>query len=209
MKKALLATFIIAISFTAFLHREGLLSVVQDLEKESVSMPITTALLLIALKAVSAPLGFPGTPLTLLSGSLFGKLLGTVIALIGNTLGASFAFLLSRYILRDFIREKFELRYPRIKEYDQKIEQKALATVIALRLIPLFPFNALNFMLGLTSIPFGKYVIGSFIGMIPGTFAFAYFGESLRMLSPVNIALAIMGIVLLTYLGKLYARKFS
>lgn len=172
-------------------------------------MPLATALLLIGLKAVSAPLGFPGTPLTLLSGSLFGKFLGTIIALIGNTLGASLAFLLSRYVLRDFVRGKFESRYPRIKEYDQKIEQKALATVIATRLIPLFPFNALNFMLGLTGVPFRKYVIGSFIGMIPGTFAFVYFGESLRMLSPINIALAVIGIVSLTYLGRLYARKFS
>jgi uncharacterized membrane protein YdjX (TVP38/TMEM64 family) len=181
---------------------------VQNLEQESVTMPFVSALILIGLKAISAPLGFPGTPLTLLAGSLFGNLLGTIIALIGNTIGASLAFLLSRYVLRDYVQKKFESTNPRIKAYDQKIKEKAVTTVIALRLIPLFPFNALNFMLGITSIPFRKYFIGSFIGMIPGTFAFVYFGESLRMLSPLNIALAITGIVLLTYLGKIYEKRF-
>jgi uncharacterized membrane protein YdjX (TVP38/TMEM64 family) len=208
MKKVLLVIFIVALSSVIFIYREEFLLFVQNLEQESVTMPFVSALILIGLKAISAPLGFPGTPLTLLAGSLFGNLLGTIIALIGNTIGASLAFLLSRYVLRDYVQKKFESTNPRIKAYDQKIKEKAVTTVIALRLIPLFPFNALNFMLGITSIPFRKYFIGSFIGMIPGTFAFVYFGESLRMLSPLNIALAITGIVLLTYLGKIYEKRF-
>ncbi len=208
MKKIILLIVVLALSFTIFIYRAEFLLFVQNLEKESMSMPVLTAFILICMKALSAPLGFPGTPLTLLSGSLFGYIWGTIIALIGNTIGASLAFLLSRYMLRDYMRKKFELKYPRIREYDEKIRKRAFSTVIALRLIPLFPFNALNFMLGITSIPFKKYVVGSFIGMIPGTFLFVYFGESLRMLSPINIGFAIIGIVLLTYLGRLYEKKF-
>ena len=60
----------------------------------------------------------------------------------------------------------------------------------------------------ITNIKIKDYVIGSFVGMIPGTFLFVYFGESLRMLSPLNIALAILGIIVLTYLGRIYERKF-
>ena len=208
MKKLILLVLVGSLSLVLFLHREEVLSWVAAIEHESMTMPLASALILILLKSVSAPLGFPGTPLTLLSGSLFGHVFGTIIALVGNTIGASLAFLLARYVLRDYMVKKFWTKYPRIKEYDQKLKEKGLSTVIALRLIPLFPFNALNFLLGVTSIPFKKYVIGSFVGMIPGTFLFVYFGESLRMLSGLNILLAILGICVLTFLGRQFEKRF-
>ena len=208
MKKVIVAATVLLISITLFANRSQVLEWIMTLEKESMSMPLMSALILIGLKSISAPLGFPGTPLTLIAGSLFGNIFGTIIALIGNTIGATLAFLLSRYVLRDYITNKFGSKYPRIGEYDQKIKEKGFTTVIALRLIPLFPFNALNFLLGITSISLHKYVIGSFIGMIPGTFLFVYFGESLRMLSPTNIFFAVVGIFILTYLGRLFEKKF-
>lgn len=208
MKKIIIALLVVAVSLTLFLNKASVILWVSTLEQKSMSMPLMSALILIGLKSVSAPLGFPGTPLTLLSGSLFGNIYGTLVALIGNTIGASLAFLLARYVLRDYMVKKFWSKYPNMEKYDQKLKDKGLATVVALRLIPLFPFNALNFMLGITAIPFKKYVLGSFVGMIPGTFLFVYFGGSLRMLSPLNIGLAILGIIVLTYLGKLFEKRF-
>jgi uncharacterized membrane protein YdjX (TVP38/TMEM64 family) len=208
MKKIILS-LIIGMSLTGFVYYAEIMASLVAFEKQSMEMPITASFILIALKTISAALGLPGTPLTLLSGSLFGKFFGTVIALIGNTLGAALAFLLSRYVFRDYVEKNILPRYPKMKEYDDKLHRKGFATVVALRVIPLFPFNALNFLFGVTSVPFKQYIIGSFVGMIPGTFIFVYFGESLRMLSLFNIILAVLGIMVLTYLGRKYEKHFS
>ena len=117
--------------------------------------------------------------------------------------------MLARYIFKDYVQARIVSKHPLLQKYEQKIEKRALQTVIILRLIPLFPFNALNFILGVTKIPLQKYVLGSFLGMIPGTFLFVYFGGSLRALSLPNILLAITGIVFLTYIGKKYEKRKS
>lgn len=207
MKKIILIVVILGISIATFIYRDNFFAFVSHLESLSVGKPLLTATILILLKTFTAPIGFPGTPLTLLTGSLLGNFFGTIIALIGNTLGATLTFLISRYILRDYVQTKIISKHPIIKEYEDRLENHALSTVIILRLIPLFPFNALNFLLGVTNIPLKKYIIGSFVGMIPGTFLFVYLGESFRMLSFVNIISAVGGIILLTYLGKKYMKK--
>lgn len=209
MKKIILGLIVVGLSLTGFVYYSEIMESLLAFEKQSMEMPIVTSFILIGLKTISAVLGLPGTPLTLLSGSLFGKFLGTIVALIGNTLGAALAFLLSRYVFRDYVEKNILPKYPKMKEYDEKLQRKGFSTVIALRLIPLFPFNALNFLFGVTSVPFKQYVVGSFIGMIPGTFIFVYFGQSLRMLSIFNITLAVLGIVVLTYLGRKYEKHFS
>jgi uncharacterized membrane protein YdjX (TVP38/TMEM64 family) len=206
--KILIIIGVAGLSFIAFFNKEELLSLLIAFEKQSMEMPIVAAIILILLKIVAATLGLPGTPLTLLAGSLFGNFFGTIIAIIGNTLGATSAFLLARYILRDYVTNNILTKYPKIKSYDDNMATKGLSTVIALRLIPLFPFNALNFLFGVTSIPLKKYILGSFVGMIPGTIVYVYFGDSLRMLSPFNIVCAIFGILLLTYLGKYFEKRF-
>ncbi|PIP61029.1 hypothetical protein COW99_06255 [Candidatus Roizmanbacteria bacterium CG22_combo_CG10-13_8_21_14_all_38_20] len=201
-KKILVLIAVLSVSLTLFVYKSEILLLIQNLKEISIQKPLFTALVLILSKTVLTPLGFPGTPLTLLSGSLFGKFFGTVIALIGNTLGATLAFLFSRYVFREYVQNKVLPKYPRILKYEKRFEQKALATVVLLRLIPVFPFNGLNFLLGVLNIPLRKYVFASFIGMIPGTALFVYFGESLGSMSLVNILIAIGGILLLTYIGK-------
>lgn len=207
MKKIILAILFLIVFIIAFENRIEFINFAQSLEEKSLNNPFITATILISLKTISAPLGFPGTPLTLLSGSLFGNFLGTIVALIGNTLGATIAFLISRYLLREYVQNKFIMNSKLIKKYEDRLEKKPLAVVITLRLIPLFPFNALNFLLGVTNIPLRDYVVGSFVGMIPGTFMFVYFGDSIRALSWINIVFAMVGIILLTYLGKLYEKR--
>ena len=209
LKRIFLVISIMSLSITAFSYQSELFVYLKNLESISTGMPFFTAGILIFLKTISAPLGFPGTPLTLLSGSLLGNFMGTITALVGNTLGATSAFLLSRYVFKEYVQTNIVSKYPLIKKYEQKIKDNALQTIILLRLIPLFPFNALNFILGVTNIPLKKYVIGSFVGMIPGTFLFVYFGGSLRMLSVSNILLAVAGIIGLTLIGKFYEKRLS
>lgn len=206
-RKVFLVLVVAAVSLGTLFYWGTLLQALSALEKVSSAAPTLTAAILILLKTVAAPLGLPGTPLTLLTGSLLGSLWGTVVALIGNTAGAALAFLLSRYVFKDYVQMTLLPKYPRIKEYEQRLEREAFLTVVILRLTPLFPFNGLNFLLGVTNISFGAYVLGSFIGMIPGTFAFVYFGESLRMFSLVKVLFAVVGIAGLIYIGHRYEKS--
>lgn len=162
---------------------------------------------LIFSKIVSGALLLPGTPLTLLSGAILGKFWGTVAAVIGNVLGATAAFLWARYLFRNFVQKTILQKYPKINQYENKLSQNGFLTVVFLRLVPLFPFNALNPVLGVTDIRFKDYFLGTLVGIIPGTFAFVYLGESFRMLSFWNILFAVMGILGLIYLGKFLKLK--
>ena len=172
-------------------------------------MPEMAAIFLILGKIVGAIILFPGTPLTLLAGATLGTFWGSIISIIGNTLGATFAFLISRFFLKNYVQDKFLTKYKNIEKYEKRFLKNGLVTVILLRLIPIFPFNILNYLLGVTKVSVKDYITGTFVGIIPGTIAFVYFGDSLRMLSAVNIITAIIIILALTYVGKYYDEKFN
>lgn len=169
--------------------------------------PQLTAFYLIGAKIIGAIILFPGAPLTLLAGATMGVVWGSVVSLIGNTLGAITAFVISRYFLRDFFYEKIYLRYPTIQKYEERFFKKGVSTVIFLRLVPLFPFNVLNYSLGLTRVTLRDYSIGTFFGIIPGTIAFVYFGEAIAMLSIFHIVSSLIAIAGLMYVGKYYEKQ--
>ncbi len=176
--------------------------------QELISMyPELTGLTLILAKIIGALLFFPGTPLTLLSGATLGLFWGSVVALIGNILGATAAFFVSRYFLQKYVIKKILSKYPKISEYEKRFSTHGLETVILLRLIPLFPFNALNYLLGATRVSNRDYIVGTAVGIIPGTISFVYFGQSLAMLSVVHVVLSVIAIIGLIYIGKMYAKK--
>jgi uncharacterized membrane protein YdjX (TVP38/TMEM64 family) len=150
---------------------------------------------------------FPGTPLTITSGILFGKFLGTFYSLIGATIGASWAFLITRYLGREFIEDLLKGKLKKLRYYDRKLADHGIKITIFLRLIPLFPFNGLNFALGLTKIKFKDFVIGTFIGMIPLTFIYIYFGESAAKMNLINIIISV-SLVIVFILGFYLYEKF-
>ncbi|MFB6262129.1 MAG: VTT domain-containing protein, partial [Bradymonadaceae bacterium] len=119
---------------------------------------------------------FPGSILTLGAGYIYGVVWGTILISVASTTGAALAFVLGRYVARDWVR-RFIDRYPMIRALDSALEREAFEVVFLLRLVPLVPFNALNYALGLTKIPLGRYVLASWIGMIPGTIMYNYFGS--------------------------------
>lgn len=207
IKKIFLAFLVLALSALLFANQAEFIRLVQSIGMRTDTNPVRVAAVLITFQTVTAPLGFPGVPLSILAGALFGFFFGTIIALVGGTLGGSLAFLLSRYVLRNYVQKKMLSRHPKIRRYERRLAQRGFMSVLALRLLPLFPFNTLNFLLGTTNISFKKFVLGSFAGMLPGTFLFVYFGNSLRILSVANIALAIVGIAVLTYLSIVNGKK--
>ena len=131
----------------------------------------------ILLYALSACLMFPGLPVTFAGGIIFGPLWGVVYVAIGATLGASLAFLIARYMGRDWVESM--LHRGRLKELYDRTEAEGWKIVAVARLIPIFPYNFLNYAFGLTRVRFGPYVAASFIFMLPGIVAYVVFSSSI------------------------------
>lgn len=130
-------------------------------------------LLFMAIYALATVLFMPGSVMTLAGGALFGPLLGTFYNLTGATIGAALAFLIARYLASDWVERKTGGRLKRLKE---GVEKEGWQFVAFVRLVPLFPFNLLNYALGLTRIRFWHYVIASYLFMLPGALAYTYLG---------------------------------
>lgn len=127
--------------------------------------------------ALATVLFAPGSVLTLAAGAIFGLAWGTLYVFIGATIGASLAFLVARYGARRFVEEKVEGN-PRFASIDRAVAQEGRKVVFLLRLSPIFPFNLLNYALGLTRVRFLDYLIAC-IGMLPGTFLYVYYGKAI------------------------------
>ena len=124
---------------------------------------------------VAATLTFvPGSLLTMMAGAVFGLVAGTFYTFVGATIGSAFAFLIARYLARDAIQHRL-VRYPKFAVIDQAVGLEGFKIVLLLRLSPVFPFNFLNYALGLTTVPFRAYMLGA-IGMLPGSVVYAYSG---------------------------------
>ncbi len=110
----------------------------------------------------------PGVALTAVAGGIFGSVVGTVAVSIGSTLGAALAFLAARYFARSSV-ESWLAGNQRFQKLDRMVEKQGAIVVAITRLVPLFPFNLLNFGFGLTKVPFWTYVLYSWLCMLPGT----------------------------------------
>ncbi|VFQ79822.1 unnamed protein product [Cuscuta campestris] len=130
-------------------------------------------------------LAVPASILTLGGGYLFGLPVGFVADSIGATIGAAAAFLLGRTIGRSFVTSKLK-DYPQFRAVAIAIRRSGFKIVLLLRLVPLLPFNMLNYLLSVTPVPIVEYVLASWLGMMPITFALVYVGTTLKDLSDVT-----------------------
>ncbi|MFQ5527998.1 MAG: TVP38/TMEM64 family protein [Thermoanaerobaculia bacterium] len=131
-----------------------------------------------------ATVGFiPGSLLTLAAGAIFGLMKGTIFVFFGASIGAAGAFLVARYVARGWVEHKLESK-PRFRTIDRAVAEQGRKIVFLLRLSPIFPFNLLNYALGLTKVRFVDYLLACF-GMIPGTFLYVYYGKALGSLAAV------------------------
>src|SRR3990167_4792087 len=126
---------------------------------------------------IGTVLFLPGSVLTLAGGALFGPVAGTFYNLTRATLGAPLAFLFSRYIASDWVARKAG---GRLKQLMEGVENEGWRFVAFTRLVPLFPFNLLNYAFGLTRIRLGHFIIASYLFMLPGAIAYTYLGYAGR-----------------------------
>lgn len=129
----------------------------------------------IVIYALATIIAVPGSILTLSAGALFGIVFGTICTVIGATLGATGAFLIARFVAGEWAISQFE-KGDRLRQLRQGIERDGFWFVLSIRLSPLFPFIAINYLLGLTPIGFAAYVLATLIGIIPGTIAYTWLG---------------------------------
>ena len=171
---------------------------------------IWAPLLFMAVYAVAAVLFLPGSVLTLAGGALFGPVLGTFYNLTGATIGATLAFLIARYLVSDWVAERTG---GGLKQLINGVEGEGWRFVAFTRLVPLFPFNLLNYALGLTRIKLSHYLLATYICMLPASIAYSYLGYAGReavgggegLIRKVLLALALLAVVafLPSLIGKL------
>ena len=149
-----------------------------QLNAESLQQWLTDAgaaapILFMLLYAIGTVFFLPGSLLTLVGGALFGPVLGTFYNLTAATIGAMLSFLVARYLASDWVANKTG---GRIKQLITGVENEGWRFVAFVRLVPLFPFNLLNYALGLTRISFTQYSLATYIFMLPGAIAYTYLG---------------------------------
>jgi uncharacterized membrane protein YdjX (TVP38/TMEM64 family) len=125
---------------------------------------------------VSTVAGLPGSVLTLALGFAYGPFWGLAIASPASVTGATCAFLLGRTLLRDWAAKKAG-GSARARAIEAAVAREGFKLVLLLRLSPIVPFNLLNYVLSLTSVRLGTYVLASAVGMLPGTALYVYLGS--------------------------------
>lgn len=171
---------------------------------------------LVAAAGLAAPLAFvllyaaltvalvPGSPASVAAGALFGPVWGTLLTVGGATLGAGGAFAIARGAGRRRVRRRLG---PRAARLDEQLAGRGFLAVVALRLMPVVPFNALNYALGLTSVRGRDYLPATAIGIVPGTFALVALGSSLGDPGSPAFLAALALVVALVAGGALRARR--
>ena len=160
---------------SVLLHREYLAT--GALQAQLEQLGAWAPLAFVALWLIAPVLFVPGAPLTLAAGALFGPVLGAAYSLVGATGGATLAFLLARYVGGDWVQRHAKGHLAQLKA---GVEAEGWRFVAFVRLVPLFPFNLLNYALGLTGIRLVPYLLATLVCMVPGAAGYAYLGYAGR-----------------------------
>jgi len=146
------------------------------------SLGVAGPLVVVGIYVFACVLLLPGSILTIGAGFLFNVVIGTITVSVGSTLGACAAFLLARTVARRWVARKVSDN-AKFAAVDEAVGTQGWKIVLLTRLSPVFPFVWLNYMFGLTRVSFWSYAVASWIGMLPGTLMYVYFGSAARKLA--------------------------
>jgi uncharacterized membrane protein YdjX (TVP38/TMEM64 family) len=135
------------------------------------------------LYALSLLVFLPGTPFNLAAGFVYGMWVGTAVAMTGSFAGACTAYFLGKSIFRRWISETVHTKWPKFRAVDLAVRRKGFLIVMLTRLSPVFPFPLLNYAFGVTQVSPLSYAAGTFLGLLPFTFAYTYLGSLMRDLA--------------------------
>ena len=163
---------LIAVLLWKFPVQQWLLAMVQWIQSQGV----VGYLVYVAVYAVGTVILFPGSILTLGAGWAYGVLIGSALVSVASMSGATMAFLIGRYLARDWVTKKVS-NNKKFMSIDKAVAKQGFKIVLLTRLSPVFPFTLLNYGYGLTGVSLRDYFFASWIGMIPGTVMYVYFGS--------------------------------
>lgn len=161
----------IVLSMILFARLFGLGERLQELREWIATMGNLGMVAYVGLYIVAVVAAVPGLPISIAGAAIFGSLKGVILVSIGSTLGASLAFLIARYLARDAIYRRLSGN-EKFQRLDRLTEKHGAMIVAITRLVPLFPFNLLNYGFGLTRVPFPTYAFWSWLCMLPGTIVY-------------------------------------
>jgi len=177
---------------------------------------LLAALVFMAVYIVTVAFSLPGaTVLSIAGGFLFGSVWGTVLVIISATLGATILFSIAKTTLGDVLRAKARTWLPRL---EAGFREHALSYLLVLRLVPIFPFFVINLVPAFLGVPLSTFILGTFLGIIPGTFVYATVGAglgsvfdaggtfSLRGVLTPQIVTAMVGLAVLALIPVVYKK---
>ena len=151
-----------------------------DIEAYRIARPFYTAFVFCSIYILFAALSIPGaTLLTIAAGAIFGLLQGTALVSFSSTIGATLAFLISRYLFKDTVKQKFGHK---LRTVEENFEKDGAFYLFSLRLVPVVPFFVINLLMGLTPIKTPTYAFASWAGMLAGTTVYVNAGTQLSKL---------------------------
>jgi pyruvate/2-oxoglutarate dehydrogenase complex dihydrolipoamide dehydrogenase (E3) component/uncharacterized membrane protein YdjX (TVP38/TMEM64 family) len=181
---AMLITAFIMFDIGQYLTLESLKVHQQDLAEYINSNWLQAFIVYFVIYVTATALSLPGAIiLTLGAGALFGLGFGLLLASFASTIGATLAFLVSRFLLRDWVKSTFS---ERIKAIDKGVEKDGPFYLLSLRLVPIFPFFVINLVMGVTSIKTATYYLVSQVGMLIGTAVYVNAGTQLAEIEAVS-----------------------
>jgi len=194
--------------------QSGLIDTISDFEAFSAMIERAGYLgyvIYILIFTISAVFSFPSSVITITGGVVFGPIVGALLALTGATFGAAAAFLVSRYLARGFIVDKFGGNAI-FKKIEAGVAKNGKDFLILTRLVPVFPYNIQNYAYGVTNINFGQYIVITAITMAPGAFIYAYMAGEIAVngvSTTLFVQLIIAGVILfgVSQIPKILAKK--
>ncbi|MCB0340514.1 MAG: TVP38/TMEM64 family protein [Bdellovibrionales bacterium] len=182
--RLLLFSFLVVLVFLAYLSGvadwltlEALQSNITSLKSRIAEAPLISTSAYFLLYLVVCTLSIPGASvLTLAAGAVFGFWWGLLLVSFASTIGATLSFLVSRFIIGDWIQTRFR---DRVAKINRGVEKDGKRYLLSLRLIPVFPFFVINVVMGLTKMPIRTFYWVSQLGMIPGTAVYVYAGTEI------------------------------
>ncbi len=189
-KLGLLITLVLAITAIIwwlpedFLTLDNLKARQSDIEQFRQSNPLLSVLIYCGIYILFTALSIPGAAiLTLAGGAIFGLFYGTIWVSISSTIGATLAFLLSRYFFKDAVKQKFG---DKINTIEENFEKDGAFYLFSLRLVPVFPFFVINILMGMTAIKTAAYAMVSWAGMLPASIVYVNAGTQLSKLDSLS-----------------------
>ncbi|TYS54412.1 TVP38/TMEM64 family protein [Sutcliffiella horikoshii] len=169
------------------------------------SFGILAPVIYIVLYTIRPLILFPASILSLAAGLAFGALWGTVYTILGATLGAVVAFLVAKKFGKNITKNKPS--NVRVKKVQSQMEVNGFFYVLLLRLIPLFNFDLISYLAGLSKVKLSHFVLATVIGIIPGTFAYNFLGSSFVGDNKSIIIFAVVVFILISVLPLILSKK--